>query len=70
MTLDGDAADEPFDVDVEVDRGVATYSFALPEASDEEFLADSFKGWGERQNEKASPSYVEVAATPSAHRHS
>ena len=66
VTLDGDAADAPFDVDVEVDRGVATYAFALPEASDEEFLADSFKGWGEPQNEKASPSYVEVAATPSA----
>ncbi len=66
VTLDGDVAGETFDVDVEVDRGVATYAFALPEASDGEFLADSFKGWGERQNEKASPSYVEVAATPSA----
>ena len=66
VTLDGETADEPFDVDVEVDRGVATYAFALPEASDEEFLADSFKGWGEEQNEKASPSYVEVAGIPSA----
>ena len=30
VTLDGETADEPFDVDVEVDRGVATYAFALP----------------------------------------
>ena len=66
LTLDGEAADEPFDIEVEVDRGNATYAFALPDTSDEEFLSDSFKGWGQEQNEKASPSYVEVAATPSA----
>ena len=66
VTLDGDLAGEPFDVEVEVDRGVATYPFALPEASDEEFLGDYFKGWGEDQNQKASPSYVEVSGTPSA----
>ena len=66
VTLDGAGANRPFDMEVEVDRGVATYPFALPEASDEEFLTDSFKGWGEELNQKASPSYVEVAATPSA----
>ncbi len=66
VTLEGQAADEPFDLEVEVDRGVATYPFALPQASGEEFLADPFRGWGQEQNEKASPSYVEVAAAPSA----
>ncbi|MDA1347875.1 MAG: CehA/McbA family metallohydrolase [Chloroflexi bacterium] len=66
VTLEGEAADKPFNLEVEVDRGVATYPFALPEASADEFLAGSSKGWGETQNDKASPSYVEIAATPSA----
>jgi hypothetical protein len=66
VTLNGEAAEEPFNLEVEVDRGVVTYPFALPEASADEFLTSSSKGWGETQNDKASPSYVEVAATPSA----
>lgn len=57
---------KPFDLEIEVDRGVATYPYALPEKTPEEFLADDFKGWGEAQNPKSSPAYVEVAATPSA----
>jgi hypothetical protein len=59
-------AEKPFDVDVEVDRGVATYVHPLPDSSSEEFLNQSFKGWGEAQSDKSSPSYVEIAATPSA----
>lgn len=58
-------ADKPFDLDVEVDRGVATYPLALPETSVDEFIDDR-KGWGEAQNEKSSPAYVEIAARPSA----
>jgi hypothetical protein len=63
-----DAADaqKAFALDVEVDRGVATYSHALPEATPEQFLNDPFKGWGEAQNVKSSPAYVEIAAVPSA----
>ncbi len=59
-------AGKPFDLDVEVDRGVATYVHPLPEAPVEAFLNDAHKGWGEAQNPKRSPAYVEVAAIPSA----
>ena len=59
-------AEKPFDLEVDVDRGIATYPYALPEQSAEEFLQDSTKGWGEPQNEKSSPAYVEIAAIPSA----
>lgn len=55
-----------FGLEVEVDRGVATYPFSLPQASSDEYLADSMHGWGERQNQASSPAYVEIAATPSA----
>ena len=61
-----DDAEKPFDLDVEVDRGLATYVHALPEASADEFADDSFKGWGEAQNPKSSPAYTEIAALPSA----
>ena len=59
-------ADRPFDLEVEVDRGVATYPYPLPEMSTDEFLNDDRKGWGEAQSQKSSPSQVEIAATPSA----
>jgi hypothetical protein len=60
-----DAA-KPFRLEVEVDRGVATYPFPLPEKEADAFLGDDFRGWGEAQNAHASPAYVEVAAIPSA----
>jgi hypothetical protein len=56
----------PFALEVEVDRGVATYPFALPEASADAFLADPQAGWGEDNNRANSPAYVEIAAVPSA----
>jgi hypothetical protein len=59
-------AAKPFDLGVKVDRGTATYVHALPEASADDFLRDSFKGWGQAQNPNSSPAYVEVAAIPSA----
>ena len=59
-------ADNSSDVAVEVDRGIATYLQPLPEASTDEFLNDSLKGWGETPNLKHSPAYAEIAATPSA----
>ena len=55
-------AEKPFDLDVSVDRGDVTYTHPLPESVD----GDSIVGWGQEQNETASPSYVEVSAVPSA----
>lgn len=55
-----------FGLEVDVDRGVATYPYPLPERSAGEFLADGHKGWGEGQNRTDSPAYVEIAAIPSA----
>ena len=46
--------------------GTATYVHPLPEASADDFVDDDFAGWGEAQNPKSSPAYVEVAAIPSA----
>ena len=54
------------DLEVDVDRGVATYPQPLPEASADEFLKSEFKGFGEPQNAVSSPAYVEIAAIPSA----
>jgi len=56
----------PFALAVEVDRGVATYPYALPEQSADAYLNDSHKGWGEAQNPANSPAYVQIAAIPSA----
>ncbi len=59
-------AEKPFSLDVEVNRGVANYVHPLPEASPDQFMNDAHKGWGEAQNLKSSPAYVEIAAVPSA----
>ena len=59
-------ADKPFDMEVSVDRGTATYPYPLPENTPDAFINDDFKGWGESQNNKSSPAYTEVSATPSA----
>jgi hypothetical protein len=56
----------PFALAVEVDRGIATYPYALPEAAPDAFLSDGQKGWGEKQNQTNNPAYVEIAALPSA----
>ncbi|HYF52116.1 MAG TPA: CehA/McbA family metallohydrolase [Planctomycetota bacterium] len=53
-------------LEVEVDRGVASYPYSLPEKRAEQFLADAMKGYGEKQNWTTNPSFVEIAATPSA----
>ena len=63
--LDEADAAKPFDVEVEVDRGDATYVFPLPAVSSDEFLAAPYS-WGQDDNESSSPSYVEISATPSA----
>jgi hypothetical protein len=59
-------ANRPFNLEVDVDRGVATYAYALPRETADQFLSDPFLGWGQPQNPHASPAFVEIAATPSA----
>ena len=59
-------AEKPFDLDATVDRGDATYIHPLPQATVDEFVGDSYTGWGEEQNPQSSPAYVEVSAVPSA----
>lgn len=65
LTDKADAA-RPFELDVEVDRGDATYVHPLPEGDAGDFVADPFKGYGQEQNITSSPAYVEVSAVPSA----
>jgi hypothetical protein len=59
-------AGKRFGLEVEVDRGIATYPYPLPEQPADAFLKDGFQGWGEGQNPNSSPAYVEIAAIPSA----
>ena len=66
VLTDSSDAQKPFDLSLEVDRGTASYTWALPEASNEEFMRDPFKGWGQEQNAASSPSYAEISAVPSA----
>jgi hypothetical protein len=54
------------DLRVDVDRGVAGYSYTLPRASEAAFLEDGLAGWGETHNEQLSPAYAEVSAGASA----
>ena len=64
---DAGLADQPFDMDVDVDRGDAAYPHPLPRASADDFVSDSaHRGWGEPQNTLASPAYVDLSAVPSA----
>ena len=67
LTLSDPAdAAAPFALDVQVDRGVATYPFALPRDPAEAFLDQEMCGFGEPQNEENSPAWVRIAAAPSA----
>ena len=59
-------AEKPFDLEVEVDRGYATYAYPLPGEVDEAFMNDAHRGWGQADNTRSSPAHVGVAGTPSA----
>ena len=59
-------ATSTFNVEVEVDRGWATYPYQLPVQDADSFIADPYRGFGEPQNESASPIYTEISAIPSA----
>lgn len=63
---DPEQAKQPFKIDVQVDRGFATYAYPLPSKSSDEFVADSHRGWGEPSAAASSPAYVGIAGTPSA----
>jgi hypothetical protein len=55
-----------FILSVEVDRGVATYPYPLPDQDVEAFLRDSFRGWGQPYSDRNNPAYTQIAALPSA----
>ncbi|HVO71186.1 MAG TPA: CehA/McbA family metallohydrolase, partial [Aggregatilineaceae bacterium] len=59
-------ADQPFNLSLEVDRGVATYPYPLPRQDREAFLADSFRGWGQEYSSHNSPAYAQIAGLDSA----
>lgn len=61
-----DDAGKPFALEIEVDRGVATYPYALPAQASDAFLEGRLPGFGEERNRSSSPAYVEIAASPSA----
>ena len=63
---DEEDAAKPFAMEVEVDRGISTYPYPLPDRSEENYMDSSLKGWGEEQNQKNSASYVEISAASSA----
>jgi hypothetical protein len=54
------------DLTVSVDRGIAGYPFALPQATADEFLADPVRGFGEPASQSPSPAVARIAAIPSA----
>jgi len=65
LTRPEDAA-PPFVLNVEVDRGVATYPYPVSPQDTEAYLTDPLRGWGEPLNPGNSPAYVQIAASPSA----
>ncbi|MDP6353570.1 MAG: CehA/McbA family metallohydrolase, partial [Planctomycetota bacterium] len=65
VTKESDAA-RPFDLEVEVDRGVCTFPYPLPGGGVEDYLKDAQLGWGEPKANENRKSYVEIAATPTA----
>lgn len=61
-----DGAERRGVLELEVDRGTATYPYSLPGTPNDAYLAHAQAGWGQEQNPHAGPAHAEVAATPSA----
>lgn len=61
----GNRNEAPLDLEVRVDRGVATYPYPLPLEPLDRMSAD-FAGFGAPLNQNASPAYLQIAANPSA----
>ena len=55
----------PFHLDVDVDRGLATYAYPLPQKPLDE-IAPDMNGFGAPPNQTNSPAYSHIAAVPSA----
>lgn len=66
--LDPGEAARGGDLEIVVDRGVATFTWPVLPGSPESFLADRLRGWGQ-PTDPAGPACAEVAATPSATVH-
>ena len=63
--LDETVANLPFRLDVDVDRGFATYAYPLPKTPLDQ-IAPDMRGFGAPVNETNSPAYTQIAAVPSA----
>ena len=63
--LDEAIAKLPFDLNVDVDRGFATYAYPLPKEPLDHIEPD-MRGFGAPANQTSSPSFTQVAAIPSA----
>jgi len=63
--LDETVANLPFRLDVDVDRGFATYAYPLPKTALDQ-IAPDMRGFGAPANETNSPAYTQIAAIPSA----
>lgn len=62
-----DDVDRKGRIELDIDRGLATYAYSLPQASPDTFLNDAtYHGWGEAQNPTTSPAYANVTGIPSA----
>ncbi|MCC7406931.1 MAG: CehA/McbA family metallohydrolase [Phycisphaeraceae bacterium] len=61
----GDAC-RPFDMTVQVDRGIAGYPYPLPSQSERESAWDGYAGWGESPSTTSVAAYVQVAGNASA----
>jgi len=59
-------AQKPFKLGVEVDRGVTTYAYPLPEQTPDQFLNDDLKGFGQTHTRNSKAAYAHIAASPSA----
>jgi hypothetical protein len=54
------------ELNLTVDRGVSSYTYALPNADTGAYLSDPMKGWGEAADDGSRHAYARVAALPSA----
>jgi len=61
-----DGAARPGHLDVDIDRGTATYAQSLPVSIGGDYVADALAGWGDRQNPDAAPAVSHISAAPSA----
>jgi hypothetical protein len=66
VTIEDEQKDGKLDWRLEVDRGLATFPYRLPDSTVEEYLRDPLAGFGDAFGPGSSPAYVEVSAVPSA----